>query len=121
MASPSSQVETGPEPFPRVEETGAAEAPLTEDGVRVSDPVGHSRAAARSPVLTSGRSGVSPLFGLYLRRGDEKATLGYGDFLGELEELKALPLKDLRRHLKNEIFRVSTTMLLSEFVMLFVV
>jgi len=45
-------------------------------------------------------------------KGDEEATLGYGDFLEGLKELKALPLKDQRWRLKNEIFRVSLTVIL---------
>ena len=100
VASPSSQVENGPEPLLRLEEAGAAEAPLAEDGAGVSDHVGPSRAAARSLALTSGGSLAIPQFGFYLRRGDEEAILGYGDFLGGLKELKFLPLKDRRRHLK---------------------
>ena len=72
VASPSAQVETGLEP--RLEEAGAAEAPLAEDSARVSYPVGPLKTAARPPMLISGRPTASPLFGLYLRRGDEEAA-----------------------------------------------
>ena len=48
------------------------------------------------------------MFGLFLRWGDKEAVLGYRDFLGGLEELKTLPLKDQQRCLKNEVFRVSS-------------
>jgi len=34
-------------------------------------------------------------------------ALGYGDFFGGLEYLKALPLKKRRQHLKNEVFKIS--------------
>ena len=40
-------------------------------------------------------------------------ALGYGNFLVGVEEFKALPLKERRRHLKNEVFRVSSVMTLS--------
>jgi len=113
---PLTLVETRPEPLPRLEEEGAAEALTADDIVRTSDPVGLSGTTAQSPVLTSGRPTASSLFWLHLWRGDEEAALGYGVFLGGLEELKALPLKDQRRHLKNEVFRVSIIMLLFGFV-----
>jgi len=70
------------------------------------DPAGISGTAAQSLVLSSGRLTTSLLFGLCLRRGDEEAGLGYGNFLGGQEEVKALPLKDRRWPLKNEIFRI---------------
>jgi len=81
------------------------------------DPASLSRIAAQSSVLFSGRLTTSVLFELCLRRGDKEAALGYRNFLGGLEKLKALPLKDRRRHLKNEIFRISIIMLLSGFVL----
>jgi len=68
-------------------------------------------------VLSSRRLTTSLLFGLYLRSGDEEAALGYGNFLGGLEVLKAQSLKDWRRHLKNEVFRISITTLLSGFIL----
>ena len=43
----------------------------------------------------------NPPFGLYLRRGDVEAALGYSDFLGGLEEIKALALKDRRWRVKT--------------------
>ena len=46
----------------------------------------------------------NPSFRLYLRRRDVETALRYGDF-PELEEIKALPLKDRRQLLKNEVFR----------------
>jgi len=49
---------------------------------------------------------------LFLRREDEEAALGYGDFLEGLEELKALSLKDHQWRLKNEVFRVRLTVIL---------
>ena len=36
-----------------------------------------------------------------------EVALGHGDYLRGLEELKAKPLKEQRRHLKNDFFRVS--------------
>jgi len=44
---------------------------------------------------------------LYLQIGDIETALGYGDFLEGLDEIKTLLLKDRRRRLKNEVFRVS--------------
>ena len=55
----------------------------------------------------------NPSFGLYLQRRDVEVILGYDDFLGELEEIMVLPLKDRRRYLKNDIFRVSIMLPLS--------
>jgi len=46
------------------------------------------------------------LFGLYIRRGNVEVTFRFGYFLGGLEELKVLHLKERRRRLKNEVFRV---------------
>ena len=53
----------------------------------------------------------NPLFWLYLWRRDIEVALEYGDFLEGLDEIKALPLKDQRRRLKTEVFRVSITLL----------
>jgi len=113
---PLTLVETRPEPLPRFEE-GAAKTPPADEVARTSNHVGLSGTAAQSPVLTSRRPTASPLFGLYLRKGDEEAALGYRDFLGGLKELKTLLLKDRKLHLKNEVFRVSIRMLLSEFIL----
>ena len=55
----------------------------------------------------------NPQFGLCLQREDVEATLGYEDFLEGLEELKALPMKERKLRLKNEVFRVYTTTPLS--------
>ena len=118
---PSTLVETRLEPLTRFEEEGVVEAPQANDVAMASDPVGLSRTVVQTPVLTLGQPTTSPLFGLYLRRGYEEAALGYGDFLRGLEELKVPPLKDRRRHLKNKVFKVNITMLLSEFVLLFFV
>ena len=41
-----------------------------------------------------------------------EVAFGFDDFLGGLEELKALPLKERRRHLKNKFFKVSNSMTL---------
>jgi len=49
-------------------------------------------------------TGANPELGLFLRKGSIKVALGYGDFLRGIEELKALPLKERRRHMKNEAF-----------------
>jgi len=38
---------------------------------------------------------------IVLPEGDVEVALGYGDYLGRLEELKALPLKERRRYLKK--------------------
>ena len=48
-------------------------------------------------------------------------ALGYGDFLGGLEELKALPLKEQGRHTKKGVFRVSSMMTLSGVICLGVI
>ena len=60
-----------------------------------------------------GQTIVSIELGLFLRRGDVEVALGYDDFLEGLEDLKALPLKERRRRLKIEVFRVSIVMSLS--------
>jgi len=58
---------------------------------------------------------------IVLPEGDVEVALGYVDFLGGLEELKALPLKERRWHLKNEFFMVSNSMTLSGVICLRVV
>ena len=63
--------------------------------------------ATQSPKLSSGQAVADPELGLFLRRGDVEVALGYGDYLKGLEELKAMPLKEQRQHLKNDFFRVS--------------
>jgi len=50
---------------------------------------------------------------LFLQRGDVEMALGYGDFLGRLEELKAMPSKKRIRRMNNEVFKVSNTTTLS--------
>ena len=112
VASPSTPIVSGAGPSLRLEGTGAAKASLLEDGSRVPDPVGLLGTDAQSPVLTSSRPTPSSLFGLYLPRGDKEAALEYDDFLKGVEEFKALPLKDQRRLLKNEVFRVSFIVIL---------
>ena len=63
--------------------------------------------------LPSGCTVTNLELGLFLRRVDVVRALRYGDFLRGLEELKTLPLKKRRRHLKNEVCRVSIVMTLS--------
>ena len=75
VVPPSTLVETRPQPLPRLEEEGAVEAPQADDVARASDPAGLSGTVVQSPVLTSGRPTTSPLFGLYLHRGDEEAAV----------------------------------------------
>jgi len=53
--------------------------------------------------------------------GAVDVALGYGDFLGELEELKVLPLKEWRRRMKNGVFRVSDVITLSGVIFLGVI
>ena len=45
-----------------------------------------------------------------------EVAFGYDDFLGGLEELKALPLKERRRYLKNKFFRVNNSTTLSKVI-----
>ena len=111
-AAPSTLSVSGAESSPMLEEAGVAEALLIEDGARVLGPVGPLGTAAQPPVLTPGWPTLNFLFGLFLRRGDEEAALGCGDFLEGFEELKTLPFKDCRRHLKTKVFRVSFTVIL---------
>jgi len=92
---------------------GSVEHPLAVDGAMVAGGIGSSGATTQSQELSSGRTVANPELGLFLQRGDVEIALGYGDFLGGLEELKTLPLKERRRHLKNEVFRVSIVMTLS--------
>ena len=112
VASPSTPIVSGAGPSLRLEGTEAAKASLLEGGSRVPDPVGLSGTDAQSPMLTPRRPTPSSLFGLYLPRGDKEAALEYDDYLEGVEEFKALPLKDQRRLLKNEVFRVSFIMIL---------
>ena len=81
-----------------LEGAGAAEASLIDDGARVPDLVGPLGTITQFSVTSSSSFG---------RRGDEEATIGYGDFLEGLEEFKALSMKDPRRRLKNEVFTVT--------------
>ena len=69
-------------------------------------------------MVSSGRSSADLELGLFLRRGAVEVALGYGDFLRGLEEIKALLLKERRRRMKNEVFRVSSVMTLSDFICL---
>ena len=68
---------------------------------------------AQSHELSSGRTVTNRELGLFLQRGAVEATLGGGDFLERLEELKALPLKEQRWCLKNEVFKLIITTTLS--------
>jgi len=91
---------------------GGAEHSLAADNVRVAGGVG-SGTATQSQELSSGWTVVNPELGLFLRRDDVEVALGYGDFLRGLEERKALPLKERRRRLKNEVIKVSVATTLS--------
>ena len=105
VVSPSTLVISRAEPSPSLEKAEAAEASLIEDGARVAGPISPPGTSAQSPMLTSGRPATP--YSNYFSERDNEVALGYDDFLGELEELKALPLKEQRRRLKNEVFRVS--------------
>ena len=96
-----------------LEKVGTTEHPQVADGARVTGNIGSSGAAAQSQELSSGQTVANSELGLFLRRGDVKVAFGYDDFLGGVEELKALPLKEQRPRLKNEVFRVSNAMSLS--------
>ena len=89
---------------------GTAEHLRAADDARVAGGIGSLGTTAQSEDLSSGQIVASPEFGLFLRRGNVEVALEYGDFLGGIEDLKALPLKEQRRHLKTEVFRVSVTM-----------
>ena len=80
------------------------------DVVRIFGSVGSSGAAAQSLEVSFGQTGADPGLRLFLRKEAIEVALGYGDFLGGIGELKALPLKERRRHMKNEVFRVSCVM-----------
>jgi len=84
-----------------------AEHPRATDDVRAAGGIDSSGTTAQSQKLSSAQAIASPEFRLFLQRGDVEVALGSGDFLGGLENLKALPLKEQRRRLKNEVFRVS--------------
>jgi len=105
MVSPSTLVVSMVETSPRIEEAEATEVLLVEDDTRAVGPVSPPGTSVQSPVLTLGQPASSPLLGLFLRRGDEEAAIGYGDFLERPEEIKALPLKEQWWHLKNRSSR----------------
>jgi len=44
--------------------------------------------------LSSAQAVANPELRLFLRKGDDEVALGYGDFLGGIKDLKALPLKE---------------------------
>ena len=92
----------------------AAERLLAADSARIAGGVGSSGAAAQSLEVPSGRTDADPELGLFLRRGAIEVALGYGDFLGGLEELKALRLKERRWHMKSKVFRASSATTLSD-------
>ena len=96
VSSPSTQIETGPESLPRLERQELLKLRWQRMTRGFLTLLVLRGASARSSVLASGRPAASPLFRLYLQRGDKEPALGNGDFLGGLEELKALPLKDRR-------------------------
>ena len=89
---------------------GIVEHLRAADGVRVTSGINSSGTATQSHELSLGRTVVSPELELFLRRGDVEVALGYDDFLGGLEDLKALPLKEQRLRLKNEVFKISIMM-----------
>jgi len=89
-----------------LEMVDTAELLLSADGEKIVRGISSSRAAAQSLEVSSGRIGADLKLGLFLRRG---TLLGYGDFLGGLEELKALPFKERKRRM-NGVFRVSSVM-----------
>ena len=103
------------------ERVDTAEHPQAANGAKVAGGVGSSGTAAQSQELSSGWIIADPKLGLFLMRGNVEVAFGYGDFLGGLEELKALPLKEQRRHLKNEFFRISNSMTLPGVICLHVV
>ena len=83
------------------------EHPRVTDGVRFIDSISSSGTAAQSQELSPGWTIASPELKLFLPRGDVGVALGYDNFLRGLEDHKALPLKEWRPCLKNEVFRVS--------------
>ena len=83
-----------------LEKVDAAEPPPAADDARVTGGVVPWR-LPHGLVRSSGRTDGHPELGLFLRKGSIKVALGYGDFLRGIEELKALPLKERRRHMKN--------------------
>ena len=81
--------------------------------MRVDGGIGSSGTTFQAQELSLGQIIAGPELGLFLRRGDVEVALRHGDFLGGLEDLKALSLKKRRRRLKNEVFRVSIMTTLS--------
>ena len=96
-----------------LERVGITEYPKVADGARVTSGISSSGATTRYQELSSGRTVANPELGLFLWRGDVEVSLGYGDFLRGVKELKALSLKEWRRRMKNEVFKVSNATTLS--------
>jgi len=81
------------------------------DGAGIVGGVDSLGAVAQSLEVFLGQTVANPKFGLFLRKRVSRWPSGHGDFLGGIEELKALSLKKCRRH-SNEAFRVSCVMTL---------
>jgi len=96
-----------PESSPRSKAAEGDESSLSQGRTRVAGDVDPSGDATGYPELSLKRPTKNLLFGPYLWRGDIETAIRYNDFLGGIDEIKALPLKDRRRRLKNEVFRVS--------------
>ena len=84
----------------------ARHPPIVEDARTVGG-VCSSGAAIQPLAVSLGQTDAHPELGLFLQKGTVEVALGYGDFLEGIEELKAFPLKERRRDMKNEAFRVS--------------
>ena len=85
-----------------LERVDTAEHPQTVEGARVAGGVGSSGISTQSLELSSRWTIADLKLGLFFCSGDVEVPLGYKDYLRGLEELKALPLKQQRRHLKND-------------------
>ena len=108
--TPHTLKDTGLESSPGVEGVDAAGHLLSADCARVVGGVSSSGATAQSLEVSLRQTGTDPGLGLFLLKGAIEVALGYGDFLRGIEKLKALPLKERRRHMKNEVFRVGCVM-----------
>ena len=79
-----------------VERVDATGHPLVADGARTVGSVGSSGPATQSLAVSLGQASTHLELRLFLQKGAVEVPLGYGDFLGRIEKLKALPLKNQR-------------------------
>ena len=92
--------------LPSLKRVNTAEHFRAAEGAMEASGVGSQGTAPQSQDPSLGRTITGPKLGLFFRRGDVEVALGYRDYLRGLEEFKAEPLKERRRHLKNNFFRV---------------